>query len=121
MLQEMANEFAKTAADLKAFMTGGIGPTQQEYIDKINADWPAYNFIVMFGHVYRLTDKIRKKENGVLCCPCENCDLEEHCAKDTDKTLCALMDAETNEWFEDVGELVIDKRGKMKVEPWFSD
>lgn len=117
-LKELAGEYARVAADLKAFMEGSIGPTQQEYIEKINANWPAYNFIVMFGHVYRLTDKVRKKDNGVLRCPCENCELEEYCAKDTDKKLCTLMQANTKEWFEDVGELVIDKKGKMEINQW---
>lgn len=118
MLQEMANDFGRWAADLGALMTGGIGPTQQEYIDKINADWNAYNFLVVFGHVYRLTNEKKHKANGGLCCPCEVCELREKCCKDSDKTLCGLLSAKTDEYFYDDGELVVDKRGKMKVKKW---
>lgn len=121
MLQEMADDFGRMAADLKAFMTGGIGPSQQEYIDKINADWNGYNFIVAFGHVYRLTNEKKYKENGALRCPCEVCELKDECCQDSDKTLCGLLSADTDEYFYDAGELVIDKRGKMKVEKWFED
>ena len=121
MLQELADGYGRITADLKAFLTGGIGPTQQEYIDKINADWNGYNFIVVFGHVYRLTNEIKRKENGSLRCPCEVCELKDECCQDSDKTLCGLLGADTDEYFYDAGELVIDKRGKMKVKKWFED
>ena len=121
MLQEMVDDFGRMAEDLKAFMTGGIGPSQQEYIDKINADWNGYNFIVVFGHVYRLTNEKKYKANGALRCPCEVCELKDECCQDSDKTLCGLLSADTDEYFYDAGELVIDKRGKMKVEKWFED
>lgn len=121
MLQEMADGFGRMAADLSAFLTGGIGPTQQAYIDKINADWNAYNFIVVFGHVYRLTNEKKYKENGALRCPCEVCELSDKCCKDSDQTLCGLLSADTDEYFYDAGELTIDKRGKMKVEKWYGD
>jgi hypothetical protein len=121
MLQEMADGLGRMAADLGAFLTGDIGPTQQEYIDKINANWNGYNFIVVFGHVYRLTNEKRYKENGSLRCPCEVCELKDACCQDSDKTLCGLLSADTDEYFYDAGELVIDKRGKMKVEKWFED
>jgi hypothetical protein len=121
MLQEMADGFGRMAADLSALLTGGIGPTQQAYIDKINADWNAYNFIVVFGHVYRLTNEKKYKENGALRCPCEVCELSDKCCKDSDQTLCGLLSADTDEYFYDAGELVIDKRGKMKVEKWYGD
>jgi len=122
MLQEMADDFGRMVADLKALFTpGAIGPTQMEYIEKINADWNGYNFIVVFGHVYRLTNEIKRKENGSLRCPCEVCELKDACCQDSDKTLCGLLSADTDEYFYDAGELVIDKRGKMKVEKWFGD
>jgi hypothetical protein len=116
-LLEMADELGKAAADLTAFMTGGIGPTQQEYIDKINADWNGYNFIVVFGHVYRLTNEKKYKDNGALRCPCEVCELRDKCYR-IEQTLCGLLSAKTDEYFYDDGELVVDKRGKMKVEKW---
>lgn len=121
MLQEMADDFGRMAADMGAFMTGGIGPTQQAYIDKINADWNAYNFLVVFGHVYRLTNEKKHKANGALCCPCEVCELNDKCCQDSGQTLCGLLSAKTDEYFYDDGELVIDKRGKMKVKKWFGD
>lgn len=118
LLHETTEDLKRFHEDLAAFMNGGIGPTQQEYINKINANWNAYNFIVVFGHVYRLTDRIRYKDNGAMYSPCHNCELSEYCAQDTDKKLCAMLQAETNQWFEDVGELVVSKRGVMKVNPW---
>lgn len=121
MLQETADDLSLAIADIAAFMTGGIGPTQQAYINKINADWNGYNFIVFFGHVYRLTNKKRYKKNGALRCPCEMCELSDKCCQDSDKTLCSLLKAATDEYFYDAGELVIDKNGKMKVEKWFGD
>lgn len=121
MLQEMTGELGRITADLSAFLTGGIGPTQQEYIDKINADWNGYNFIVVFGHVYRLTNEKKYKENGALRCPCEVCELNGSCCQDSDKTLCGILRADTDEYFYDAGELVIDKRGKMKVKKWYGD
>lgn len=121
LLQEMADEYGKMAADLEALFTpGAIGPTQQEYIDKINADWNGYNFIVIFGHVYKLTNEKKYKENGALCCPCELCELRDDCCQEG-KTLCSILNAETDEYFYDTGELVIDKRGKMKIEKWFGE
>jgi len=123
LLQEMADEFGNMAADLKALFTpGAIGPTQMEYIEKINADWNAYNFIVVFGHVYRLSDETQYRDNGAMRCPCEVCELRDHCEGEQGKhRLCDLMSADVNEYFVDCGELVIDKRGKMKVNPWFGD
>ena len=56
-------ELETAKADLEAFMTGGIGPTQQAYIDKINAAWDKYNFIVVFGHAYMLTKEKNKELN----------------------------------------------------------
>lgn len=122
----MAEEYTTFAADLCAFMTGGIGPTQQKYIDKINANWKRYNFIVVFGHAYLLTDRKREKTDEVFFTPCENCELSDYCVGQdntadavTRKTLCSMMEAEPNEWFEDIGEVVYDKnKKKFKIVPW---
>ena len=119
--QKTIDELETLRKDIQAFLTGGIGPTQQEYIDKIQSNWNAYNFIVVFGHVYRLTNEKKYRPDGadVLRCPCEVCDLKEYCAgADSGKSLCKMLDADTDEYFHDEGELVIDKRGKMKVEKW---
>ena len=118
-------ELETAKADLEAFMMGGIGPTQQAYIDKINAAWDKYNFIVVFGHAYMLTKEQRKRDNGTLHTPCENCELAEYCVGsnnqqgDDERTLCKMMNAETDEWFKDVGEVCYDKKMKrFKIEPW---
>jgi len=37
------------------------------------------NMIVAWGRVYSLTDEVRKKDNGAIYSPCENCDLWSHC------------------------------------------
>ena len=118
-------ELETAKADLEAFMTGGIGPTQQAYIDKINAAWDKYNFIVVFGHAYMLTNEQRRRDNGTLHTPCENCELAEYCVGsgnqqgDDERTLCKMMNAETDEWFKDVGEVNYDKKMKrFKIEPW---
>lgn len=118
-LQEFTKELETMAADLRAFMTGEVGPTQQAYIDKINDNWNGYNFIVAFGHVHRLTDKVKKKDNGALYNPCELCSLSDCCpGSESDKPLCNLMQADTNEYFYDEGELIINKNGNMKVKKW---
>jgi len=114
---EMLKDFKTLNEDLGAFMRGEIGPTQKAYIEKINSNWNGYNFIVQFGHVFRLTDKVRYKDNGAMYTPCENCELSGYCSKDIGR-LCDLLQAGGNEWFEDAGELILDKKGKMKVEPW---
>lgn len=71
------------------------------------------NMIVAFGRVYSLTNKIRKRDNGSLHTPCENCDLYDVCYEDfqnRDKSqelqcfqLCRLHQAETDEYYEEVG------------------
>jgi hypothetical protein len=111
--------------DLVAFFNGGIGPTQQAYIKKINADWNKYNFIVVFGHAYQLTNKKCKKPNGAYYTPCEKCELSEYCVgssnrlDDDERTLCKMMGASTDEWFKDVGEVDYDKKKeRFKIKPW---
>ena len=119
-LEQLVSELERTAADFKAFATGGIGPTQQEYIDKINSNWNGYNFIVKFGHVFRLCSEKKEKPNqeGVLYSPCDLCELGDFCSKERRTTICGLLNAADDEYLRDEGELVIDKRGKMKVERW---
>lgn len=118
-LVKTVSELSTLAEDIRAFATGAVGPTQQAYIDKINDNWNGYNFIVAFGHVHRLTDKVKKKDNGALYNPCELCSLSDCCpGSESDKPLCNLMQADTNEYFYDEGELIINKNGNMKVKKW---
>ena len=120
-LEQMVAELERAAADFKALATGGIGPTQQEYIDKINSNWNGYNFIVQFGHVFRLCSEKKEKPNqkGVLYSPCDLCALSDFCSKTQGTSVCNIVDAKDDEYFRDEGELIIDKKGKMKVEPWY--
>ena len=47
------------------------------------------NMIVAWGRVYSLTDEVRKKDNGALYEPCQNCDLWSECHdwKDTPNSM----------------------------------
>lgn len=118
-LEKLKKELETTRDDLYAFMTGGIGPTQQAFNNKVNSDWKSYNFIVMGGFVYSISNKKKKKANGAYYCPCDICDLRQHCGEmDGEKhTPCTLMQCDTDEYFIEEGELVYDKKGKMRVEP----
>ena len=125
-LENASKELETAKADLQALMAGEIGPTQCEYIKKINADWEKYNFIVVFGHAYMLTDENRKRNNGTLHTPCENCELAEYCVGcnnkigDDPRTLCAMMQASPGQWFKDVGEVCYDKKQKrFRIAPWY--
>jgi len=51
---------------------GGVRETEPEKYDPLN-------MIVAWGRVYSLTDEVRKKDNGALYSPCENCDLWSEC------------------------------------------
>ncbi len=113
-----ADQLKKCIEDLGALLKGEIGPTQQAYIDKINKDWNAYNFIVVFGHAYKLTNKVIKKDNGAYRSPCDLCKLAEFCVKDSEHTICNMLQASDDEYFIDAGELCYDKNKKMSIEGW---
>lgn len=51
---------------------GCVRETEPEHYDPLN-------MIVVWGRVYSLTDEVRKKDNGALYSPCENCDLWSEC------------------------------------------
>lgn len=51
---------------------GCVRETEPEHYDPLN-------MIVAWGRVYSLTDEVRKKDNGALYSPCENCDLWSEC------------------------------------------
>lgn len=126
-IEKTLEELGTLADDFRAILTGGIGPTERAYIEKINSAWEKYNFIVVFGHVYQLTNEKHKRDNGTLRTPCENCELSEYCVgsdntcEDAGKlTLCNMMDADTDEWFKDVGELSYrPSKDTFKIKPWF--
>jgi hypothetical protein len=79
---------------------GCVRETEPEKYDPLN-------MIVAWGRVYSLTDEIRKKGNGALYGPCDNCDLSEFCASqdgtESLKNLCNIHQAQTNEYYREVG------------------
>ena len=91
------------------------------------------NMIVAWGRVYSLTDEVRKKPNGALYSPCDNCDLIEVCYDDwrhpdtsVCHDLCRLHQAKTNEYYREVGVAkyapsfgtveVVDEHKEMELE-----
>ena len=82
---------------------GCVRETEPEHYDPLN-------MIVAWGRVYSLTDEVRKKPNGALYSPCDNCDLMDVCYDDwrhpdtsAHHDLCQLHQARTNEWYKEVG------------------
>ena len=102
---------------------GCVRETEPEHYDPLN-------MIVAWGKVYSLTDDIRKKDNGNLITPCQNCALTAFCVSndgtDSQKNLCNIHDAQTNEYYREVGVVkyspsfgtieVIDEIKEIKLE-----
>lgn len=101
----------------------GVRETEPEKYDPLN-------MVVVWGRVYSLTDEVRKKDNGAVYSPCENCDLRYEClsADGTEhtKNLCHLHQAEDNEYYREVGKAkyfpkfgtieVMDEHKELKLE-----
>lgn len=79
---------------------GCVRETEPEHYDPLN-------MIVAWGRVYSLTDEVRKKPNGALYGPCDNCDLQEYCVSqdgtESPNNLCRLHDANDNQYYSEVG------------------
>lgn len=105
---------------------GCVRETEPEHYDPLN-------MIVACGRVYSLTDEVRKKPNGALYSPCNNCDLIELCYDDwrhpdtsVCHDLCRLHQAKTNEYYREVGIAkysprfgtveVVDEHKEMELE-----
>ena len=105
---------------------GCVRETEPEHYDPLN-------MIVAWGRVYSLTDEVRKKPNGALYSPCDNCDLIEVCYDDwrhpdtsACHDLCRLHQARTNEYYREVGVAkyspkfgtveVVDEHKEMQLE-----
>lgn len=105
---------------------GCVRETEPEHYDPLN-------MIVVWGRVYSLTDEVRKKSNGALYSPCDNCDLIEVCYDDwrhpdtsVCHDLCRLHQAKTNEYYREVGVAkyapsfgtveVVDEHKEMELE-----
>ena len=79
---------------------GCVRETEPEHYDPLN-------MIVAWGRVYSLTDEVRKKPNGALYGPCDNCDLQEYCVSqdgtESLTNLCQLHDANDQQYYREVG------------------
>ena len=79
---------------------GCVRETEPEKYDPLN-------MIVAWGRVYSLTDEVRKKPNGALYGPCDNCDLQELCVSqdgtESLTNLCQLHDANDQQYYREVG------------------
>lgn len=108
-----------------------VRETEPEHYDPLN-------MIVAWGRVYSLTDEVRKKDNGALYSPCENCDLWSECHEwkdiptpmlDESKChyLCArIHGANEQQYYKEVGKAkyspkfgtveVVDEMKEMELE-----
>ena len=129
------NEIEATKTVMKGYAVDGedyvskpgcVRETEPEHYDPLN-------MIVAWGRVYSLTDEVRKKPNGALYSPCDNCDLIEVCYDDwrhPDTSVChdfcRLHQAKTNEYYREVGMAkyapssgtveVVDEHKEMQLE-----
>ncbi len=106
----------KDIEDTKAVMNGQA-IDGEDYVSKPGCvretepeKYDPLNMIVAWGRVYSLTDEVREKDNGALYSPCDNCNLQELCFDDWQHpdtsvchSLCRLHQAQTNEWYKEVG------------------
>ena len=110
---------------------GCVRETEPEHYDPLN-------MIVAWGRVYSLTDEVRKKDNGALYSPCENCDLWSECHEWKDMPtpmldeskchyLCArIHGANEQQYYREVGKAkyspkfgtveVVDEMKEMELE-----
>ena len=102
---------------------GCVRETEPEHYDPLN-------MIVAWGRVYSLTDEVRKKPNGALYSPCDNCDLQELCVSQDGteplKDLCRLHAATGQQYYRKVGVAkyapsfgtveVVDEHKEMQLE-----
>ena len=129
----------KEIKDTKAVMHGQA-VDGEDYVSKPGCmretepeKYDPLNMIVAWGRVYSLTDEVRKKPNGALYSPCDNCDLIEVCYDDwrhpdtsVCHDICRLHQAKTNEYYREVGVAkyspkfgtveVVDEHKEMQLE-----
>lgn len=79
---------------------GGVRETEPDKYDPLN-------MMIIYGRAYCLTDEVRKKDNGALYGPCENCALTEFCVSNDGteslKNLCNLHCATDQQYYREVG------------------
>lgn len=102
---------------------GCVRETEPEHYDPLN-------MIVAFGRVYSLTDEVRKKSTGGVYSPCQICAMTEFCVSqdgtESLKNLCNIHQAQTNEYYREVGIAkysprfgtveVVDEHKEMELE-----
>ena len=125
-------EIAETAQVLNGYAVEG-----EDYVAKpggVREDEPdkydPLNMMIIYGRAYSLTDEVRKKDNGTLYSPCDNCDLRNECLSDDGteptKNLCKLHYANDQQYYREVGYCkyrpyygtieVVDEQKEMKKE-----
>jgi hypothetical protein len=114
-LQETADVLNGRAVDGMDYVSkpGCVRETEPEKYDPLN-------MIVAWGRVYSLTDEVRKKDNGALFKPCDNCDLSAFCVSQDGteplKNLCNVHGATDQQYFRDVGKAKYSPRfGTIEV------
>ena len=126
----------KEIEETKTVLNGGL-VDGEDYVSKPGCvretepeKYDPLNMVVAWGRVYSLSDEVRKKDNGAVYSPCENCDLRYEClsADGTEhtKNLCHLHQAEDNEYYREVGKAkyfpkfgtieVVDEYKELKLE-----
>ena len=79
---------------------GGKRETEPDNYDPLN-------IIIVQGTAYCLSDEVRKKPNGALYGPCDNCALSEYCVSNDGteslKNLCNLHYATDQQYYREVG------------------
>ena len=79
---------------------GGVREDEPDKYDPLN-------MMIIYGKAYCLTDEVRKKDNGALYSPCDNCDLRNECLSDDGtqpaKNLCHLHYANDQQYYREVG------------------
>jgi len=102
---------------------GCVRETEPEKYDPLN-------MVVAWGRVYSLTDEVRKKKNGALYGPCDNCALSEYCVSqdgtESLKNLCNVHGATDQQYYREVGVAkysprfgtveVVDEHKEMELE-----
>lgn len=110
-LRDTLNALSGNAIDGEDYVSkpGCNRETEPEKYDPLN-------MVVVWGRVYSLTNEVRKKKNGALYSPCENCDLWSQCHEWQDMPtpmleeskchfLCThIHNAESNEYYREVGQ-----------------
>ena len=83
---------------------GGVRDTEPDSYDPLN-------IVIIQGSAYCLADDVRRKPNGSLFTPCQNCDLQDLCWDDwrcgdehsPRRDFCQMHDARTNQYYREVG------------------